>query len=370
MQEIRSLHDAYGDKVHHRLLAIRNNRPHHGVFLEEGEISEISFPKDSAGKLTDEANKRLQDIREKFDTSGIDIALNVCRFLSAYGFNARETYPVGNTFSEAEKRFLKAMDLDFGWDQDKDMKMKRQILAGIYGNKMIVNKDGSPSSTMKTSFLDVIAQLPKFFKENTQFHLVDRYSIQGLPDDPNPEYLSMSMEAFHRSNDLRLDDSIPLAELIEKKFSFRESTKVQVLGSSAKFLKIHYTVKNGGSDISKLRKLYLEIPGAKYDNIGPNKIRITETLLWTATYILCMVVRVTPGKPELFRKYWKCGNEMIPDRVGDHKKKYPLAGFHDKMPQWSIKEPGEYILFYYLEHIPAGWPFESEMSLDAPEFVS
>ncbi|KAF7943599.1 uncharacterized protein EAE97_005670 [Botrytis byssoidea] len=79
-----------------------------------------------------------------------------------------------------------------------------------------------------------------------------------------------------------------------------------------------------------------------------------------------MVVNITPGRLPSLRKYWKNGQEMLPDQVGQHDKKFPCTGVDNHNTPWSVRDIGEYMLFYDREEIPDGWD-SSEMNVDAPE---
>jgi len=59
------------------------------------------------------------------------------------------------------------------------------------------------------------------------------------------------------------------------------------------------------------------------------------------------------GKEHFVRTYYNDGKEIIPSEIGDYKSKEPSASVCSDM-KWSIKEKGEYVLFYFRHLIVEG----------------
>ncbi|TGO14532.1 hypothetical protein BTUL_0052g00700 [Botrytis tulipae] len=369
MDEIPNTVDIYKNKEFHEILALRNIRPHYGAFLEETDIDNLNLTRNKRGELTDESIRQLHNLRESYDTSGIDIMLGVLRFLTTFGYTSdnipgpnsapgRETIKKLMPF---EKLFMVAAMKDFGWHQEKGWKMKRELIESLSSGSIC--KDD-------TSFLALIEKMESLFKKHPQFHFVDKLFWNQITNkDGSAKTVTgfFPRLKFLELNELKFDDSSSLSDSLTAHFHLTEKTAFnQSFCYPSTFLRIHYKVTTGRRTIADIRKIFVEVPGAVYEVTDKTIPKVTSLELWKSTYVLAMVVNITPGRLPNLRKYWKNGQEMLPDQVGQHDKKFPCTGVDGHSTLWSIRDIGEYMLFYYREDIPDGWD-RSEMNVDAPE---
>lgn len=377
MDQLSYIEKFYEKKEWHQILALRNIRPHHGIFLDEKEIGGIAFEKDDTGSLTEDGVRQLQEIREKFDTSGIDITLSILRILISFGYKQKlPGMGLGESvfkIEPVEELFMKAALKDFGWKQDLDLKMKRELMTKLFGNIRICDESGSPSRALDLSFVGIMGRLQNLFRVNPQFHFVDRLVWQKISNPDGSTSVKtdhLSKDEYMMRNSMNFKDLIPIPESISRIFAINKNDPRQTFSNKSRFLMIQYHVTRGDTDISKLRRLDIQAPIANYETSNAGKIQVTKLGVCQSTYLLSAVIKVTPREKEQIRRYWKNGTEMVPDQVGEFKKKFPCQGFGDHNVPWSIKDKGVYILFYYREHVPPGQGSsgnESEMNLDAPE---
>jgi hypothetical protein len=253
-----------------------------------------------------------------------------------------------------ESAFMDAASSDLGWEQEEDWKVKRYILEKLDSR----NKTKLRRTSPEFRSLNDDDSLRNLFCDNVQFHLISGTSFIEKFDKLVP----CQSSNIHQWNHLAFDSMKPISKSVTELFNTSVNSGnddgIQRTSLHPKFLRIHYTVLEGYSrEISAVRVLRFEAPEALRGKDGQWELGIQS-----AVYNLCAVVRITTGQKEYIRIYAKDGSEVLPAEVGNYRLKEPEAHLET---QWSISEPGEYVLFYYRE-----WTSdrESEMELESPEY--
>ena len=164
-------------------------------------------------------------------------------------------------------------------------------------------------------------------------------------------------------NQLRFDTSDTFTRQIQKRFNKNGDQLYHAMASPA-FLMIEFNVTKNWKPfpISKLRQLKFQAPAARFTKKDPEGNKVWEFGLFDREFVLCAVIRTTPGLPEYVRIYHSDGTEVVPAQVGDWEKRLE---FYDS--NWSVKDVGRYMLIYFKVDRPRGiWP-PSELDLYAPE---
>ena len=200
---------------------------------------------------------------------------------------------------------------------------------------------------------------------NRQFALISDRLVKRDTNGSAEVPVRASPTEVEDKNKLSFDSSRPLTEWIEQHFNpvrGRQFTSLR-----PEFLKIEYSVLEAGSGIKGLRILHFDAPEIRDIN-GVCTLGIQK-----ATYNLCTVVKLKKGNgdddndDEGVRMYYRNGEEIPRAEIGRMEEE--VAAAQQRQP-WSIKEPGNYVLFYFRVSVsPLGMADEaSEMNLDAAEY--
>ena len=145
---------------------------------------------------------------------------------------------------------------------------------------------------------------------------------------------------------------MPLSSSLTRHFDPEAQTQYTSL--RPKFLFVEYTATTHRRPFSEIRKLGFQAPEVHWET--------QQFGVQDATYILAAVIRMTDGKREHIRIYSKEGTEIVPAEIGEYREKEP------EQPQWSVAQPGVYMLFYFRRYVPdKNWPVEDVAAVEREE---
>ena len=244
MDRIPTIRDQYTGKPVHQIAALRLIWPHPGMHLLEGEIQE--------GELK---HLPLSAQRGAFDTRGIDMMLILLRHLKSFGLAVDLDGEHGLTASE--NAFLKAADLDLGWNQAEDWHMKREIFDKLRNDL----GDQGAITAEAYSFDRSLRQLRCIFEDNLQFSLLSGTVVGSSANGMSTSIIQEDSSTVPSCG--TYDGVYTLSHWMENNFSGTSSDKnrpVVFIGARPKFLAIKYINKDSKRTLADLRVLKYQAP--------------------------------------------------------------------------------------------------------------
>jgi hypothetical protein len=189
------------------------------------------------------------------------------------------------------------------------------------------------------------------FSKNAQFRIVlNRVWIKNAPA---PTVVDIYSKELLAKNRLWLNSTSTIEESIQNLWMSINGS--EFTSHRPRLLTIFYTVTIRSS-IEDLRVLNIRASHAK--EVDKRWKRTAQK----AEYRLFCAVRIG-DRDEKVQGYSNEGKEVIQAGFGDYKSKEPDA----EGAQWTVKEPGEYILLYYKEDVPDE-EFPQPKSKETPEW--